>query len=229
MKKILVLGLGKFGHRVLQKLGERGGVRLYAIDRNARLVDSVGELVHTASASNLNDPRALGAFLEEIGPVDVAVVGLGEAIHTVTLTALRLREAGVPRIVIKAEDVEHKQVLEAIDKGFAGAPAFEVVIPELDAADSLSLRLASNHIERNLALGDGFALAEVRTPARLTGASLATLQVRQRYRLTVVGWREAGGNLRLAGPETELPPGSLVTILGAAIDVEAFERELERR
>ncbi|MBC8328057.1 MAG: TrkA family potassium uptake protein [Planctomycetes bacterium] len=229
MKKILVLGLGRFGHRLVERLAERDGVRLFALDRNARLVDSVGELVHTAASSNLGDPRALGAFLEQIGGVDVAVVGLGDAAHVTTMTALRLREAGVPQIVIKAEDLEHKLVLEAIDKGFPGAAAFDVVIPELDAAEALALRIASRHIEKELSLGDGIRIAELRCPDRLTEASLAELEVRKRYRLTVLAWHAVGAPLELAGPETVLPEGCLITVLGAEEDVIALEREIERR
>ncbi|RMH02106.1 MAG: TrkA family potassium uptake protein [Planctomycetota bacterium] len=145
------------------------------------------------------------------------------------MVALRLREAGVSRIVIKAEDRAHRRVLHAIDNGFPGDPAFEVVIPELDSADALALRLSSRRIQKELDLGDGLRIVELTCPPALVGRSLGELQVRQRYRLTLLGWRRKGEEFRFADADTVLEEDCLITVIGMVEDVEVFEQEAERR
>ncbi len=225
MKKILVLGLGKFGHRLVEVLAQNPEVRLIAFDRNNRLVESVTDLVHTAASGNLNDPGTLDAVLAEAGHLDAAVVSLGDAFNTTTLMALHLRQAGVRRIFIKADDPSHGKVLEAIDKGFPGERCFRVLIPELDAAEEVAHRVVSHYILKDVLLAEGFVLAEMLCPEKLAGTSLAQLDLRKRYQLTVIGWREAGGQLILASPATPIPPGCTLTVVGSQKDLRAFEKE----
>lgn len=255
MKRILVLGLGKFGTRVCQSLRERRGVRVFAFDLQEKAIERIAEAVHTAASGDLDDPDALKAFLEQIGEVDTAVVSLGDHVNTSILAALQLREAGVPRIVVKAVDSNHRRVLEAIDTGFPGERRFQVLIPELDAADRVARAVASDFVSGELPLGSGLSIMEVTCPKELSRASLRELELRSRYHLTVIGYRtsaaraagaaeteaetevegqgkvdgesegEGKGDLVFATPDTQLPEGGLIMVVGKQEDLEAFERK----
>ncbi len=234
MKRILVLGLGKFGTHVCKALSGRHGVRVYALDRQEKVVERIASLVHTAGAGDLDDPEALKSFLGEVGEVDAAIISLGDHVNSSILAALQVREAGVPHIVIKAVDPNHKRVLEAIDQGFAGDQRFEVLIPELDAAERLARTVSSDFVAGEMSLGSGLAMMEVACPAEFSGAPLRELDLRNRFHLTVIGYRnkvEAGappGELVFATPETSLPEGGLIMIVGRQDDLQALERKFGR-
>ena len=231
MKRILVLGLGKFGSRLCHALQERRSARVYAFDRQEKSIERIAEVVHTAASGDLDDPEALKAFLAQVGQIDAAVVSLGDHINTSILVALQLREAGVPKIVIKAVDPNHRRVLEAIDSGFPGEPRFQVLIPELDAADRLARAVSSDFVSGELPLGPGLSILEVTCPKELSGKPLRDLDLRNRYHLTVIGHRtapqngEGPGDLVFATPDTQLPAGGLIMVVGSQEHLEAFERE----
>lgn len=231
MKTVLVLGLGKFGSRVVDVLSQRRGVRVFAFDREPRLVERVADRVHTAGSGDLNDPDALKSFLTEVGKVDAAVISVGDAANTSILAALLLREMGVRRIIVKAVDQSHRRVLEAIDHGFPGGPHFEVLIPELDAAERTGRLIASDFVASEYPLAEGFGMMEVTCPSEWTKKTLKELELRRRHHVTVVGFRSNGapnehpGELQFATPETKLPEGCLLTVVARREDLAELERK----
>lgn len=231
MRNVLVLGLGKFGSRVVEVLSQRKGVRVYAFDREKELVDRLADKVHTAGSGNLNDAEALRNFLDEVGEVHAAIISVGDAVNTSILAALLLRERGVPRILIKAVDESHKRVLEAIDHGFPGGRHFEVIIPELDAAERTARGVASDFVLGELPMAEGLGIMEVACPPEFARRTLRELELRRRFRVTVVGFRlpnpasDSAGDLQLATPDSQLPEGSLLTVVGRTADLAALERK----
>ncbi|TAH38281.1 MAG: TrkA family potassium uptake protein [Planctomycetota bacterium] len=231
MKTILVLGLGKFGSRVVDVLSKRKGVRIFAFDREDKVIERLAEKVHTAGSGDLNDAEALKSFLNEIGTVHAAVISVGDAVNTSILAALMLREIGVQRIIIKAVDESHRRVLEAIDHGFPGGRHFDVLIPELDAAERTGRLVASSFVANELTLAEGFGMMEVKCPPEWTRRTLRELELRRRYHITVVGYRvpdasnQQAGDLQFATPDTKLPEECLITVVGRREDLEALEQK----
>jgi len=224
VKKVLVLGLGNFGLRLVQELSRREGLEIFALDRAEKPRNLAAERT-TTFGGNLENPEVLTRILEKIGKPDSAVISLGSSVNATTLTALRLRTEGITRIFIKAEDDNHAAVLAAIDRGVEGEPAFRVTIPEQEAAVQMAGRVASDLVHREVILDDDFELADLVCPNLLAGTSLAELEVRNRYGLTIVSWRPAQGGSELAGPDTVLEEGCRFTVVGSRQDVRRFVQE----
>lgn len=230
MKRILVLGLGKFGSRICQVMAGRRGVRVYAFEKQDKAAERIAASVHTVGSGDLDDPEALKSFLSEVGEIDTAVISVGDRVNTSILAALQLREAGVPRIIIKAVDQNHRRVLEAIDDGFPGDRRFQVLIPELDAADRLARSVASDFVAGEVPLGPGVGIMDVRCPKELSGVPLRDLDLRSRFHITVIGYRapksdgSSDGDLIFASAETALPEGGWIMIVGKHEDLQALER-----
>ncbi|MDP6941134.1 MAG: TrkA C-terminal domain-containing protein [Planctomycetota bacterium] len=228
MNKILVLGLGKFGHRLITELASREGVRVFAVDKNEKARQASTKYVHECFGANLDHPESLGRIMEKTGPVDTAVLGMGGSMNATTLTALHLRQRGVGRIFIKAEDEQHAEVLNAIDRGMDGPHAFRIIIPEIDQAAQIAGRVATDLVKQEVSLGDNWELAELSCPDRMCGKSLAELEVRQRYQLTIIGWRESGDSpLQHATADTILPEGCEITAVGEKKDIARFVAEFD--
>ena len=226
MNKILVLGLGKFGHRLITELASREGVRIFAVDKNEKARQAATKYVHDCFGANLDHSESLGRILEKTGPIDTAVLGMGGSMSATTLTALHLRQRGVGRIFIKAEDEQHAEVLRAIDRGMEGPNAFRITIPEIDQAAQIAGRVATDLVKQEVPLGDNWGLAELACPNRLCEKTLGELEVRQRYQLTIIGWRESEDSpLQHATADTTLPVGCEITAVGEKKDIARFVAE----
>ena len=101
MKKIGIIGAGRFGMSMAQALSE-SGVEVVLMDRNGSLVQSASSIVTHAVQGDATNARAL----EEagIGECDVAVVAIGSNIEASTLATANCKEIGVNEVIAKALD-----------------------------------------------------------------------------------------------------------------------------
>ena len=215
MNHILVLGLGKFGSLLVTELSARNGVRVFGVDRTESTCKTMNDSLWECFTARVDSQEAVQAILERIGDVDTAVICLGGATHAATLAALTLREQGIARIFVKAEDDDHRALLEALDRGFPGPPRFRLLSPEADAASLNAGRIANDSVREFARLGSDLDVAELDCPAGLAGRSLAEMKVREQWGLTVLGWRETPeGPLHFADANTPLPSGGTLVVAG---------------
>lgn len=225
IRNILVLGIGKFGTRVVDELSDHRGIRLFVFDKSEAAIERVLEKVHTAAHGDLDDTQALHAFLENTGEISNAVVSLGEAVAPSILATLELMEFGIPEIVVKALNRSHGHALKSIERAGTHSCRIEVIIPEQDAAERLARRLGSKFVSREIPVGPGYALMEVKWPKDFHDRNLIEMDIRRKYGVTVVGYRQPGGKVQVPQPETGLPAGALVTMLGPNDALEALVNE----
>lgn len=121
-KQCLVVGLGIYGMSVARKLSEEG-INVLAIDKNMKLVEKASEFVTKAICMDITSLESIDDL--PLSDFDVAVVGIGENISVSLLTCLTLKDAKIPKIIVKAGDKMHRKLLEKIDVD-------EIVLPEED-------------------------------------------------------------------------------------------------
>src|SRR5699024_2139284 len=110
------------------------GSELIVLDRDEDKIREIREITENAYVVKCLDKKAL----QETGiqNCDIAVVCIGEQMDTSILTALNLVSLEIPKVIAKANSVEHGIILEKI-----GA---EVVYPERDMAVRLASRLETS-------------------------------------------------------------------------------------
>ena len=129
MKSYIVIGLGLFGAEAARKLCELG-CEVLAMDIRSDLVNQVANDVTHAVVGDGQDKdvlRALGA-----GNFDCAIIAIGDDLAASVLTAMNLKELGVPYVVCKAHDATHRRVMEKLGVD-------RVVIPEYEFAGKLAV------------------------------------------------------------------------------------------
>ncbi|MGD2113895.1 MAG: TrkA family potassium uptake protein, partial [Acidobacteriota bacterium] len=122
------------------------------------------------------------------------------------LTVAILKELGVPRIVARCFDRRHGRLLLAIG-------ANEVLNPEEESGARLASRLVRPGILDQMTFGD-VRLAEVEAPERFAGSSLAELDLRGRYGVTVVAVQRGGEVSANPEPSDVLDSGDVLVLLG---------------
>lgn len=175
-ERFAVIGLGHFGNYVIRSL-HLAKKEIIAIDLDPEAVRDAAEFASASVTADATDRDALESI--GVGEVDIAIVGLGERMDVITLTALHLREMGVPFIAVKALSEDHGRILTAIG-------VHEVVHPEKDSATRLAARLARQDVIDFLPLSPGYSIAEIKAPPDFVGKSLRELALRNKLQVQLI-------------------------------------------
>lgn len=179
MRRIAVLGLGRFGLSLARSLAA-SGVEVIAADRNARLVDEARDVVTVAVQLDAADEEALQA--QNIGDVDVCVVAIGEAFEAALLSTVFAKKLGVPTVITRAATGIRAEVLRHIG-------ADEIIRPESEAGERLARRLANPQLEDLIELDQDHSIIQLRAPRPFYGRTLSQLALRQHYGVNLVAMK----------------------------------------
>ena len=213
--QVLVIGLGRFGGAVAQELVHLG-FEVLGVDTDARRVQQLSEpLTHTLEADTTS-----ADVLEQIGARDFdnAVVGIGSDIEASILTTAALADLGVPNIIAKAVTEAHGRILDRVG-------AHTVVYPEHESGRRIA-HLVGGSIIDWFQLDENFAMVETVAPSEMLGKTLAELEVRARYDVTVVAVKPNEEGFTYATADTCLEEGDVLVVAGASDACERFARKI---
>ena len=206
MKSYIVIGLGRFGTEVARQLYTLG-CEVLAVDSNEDLVNQIsGDVTHAvvADARDKGVLRALGA-----AEFECAIVAIGGSLGDSVLATMNLKELGVPRIVCKAHDETHRQVLLKLG-------ADQVVIPEKENAARLARSLSSPNVLEYIELSEEYGIIEVPAPKRWLDKTLKELNVRAKLGVNIIAV-ERGSKIDVSpAADYRILEGDIMVVLGDA-------------
>ena len=136
MKSILLIGLGRFGRHIAEKLYELNH-QILAIDKQEDRVEAVLPFVTSGQigdSTNIEFLQSLG-----IGNFDVCIVAIGGDFQSSLETTAYLKDLGAKLVVSRAaRDVQARFLLRN--------GADEIVYPEKQLANWTAIRYSSEHI-----------------------------------------------------------------------------------
>ena len=215
MKSILLIGLGRFGRYIAEKLHDMQHDVL-AVDHDEDRVNSILPLVTNAliaDSTNADFLRSLG-----IPSFDICIVAIGDDFQSSLETTSLLKEFGARHVVARASRDIHEKFL--LRNG-----ADEAVYPERQFALWTAIRCGSNHILDYFPLSDEYAIYEVPVPKAWEGKSLGELDIRRRHHLNILGIK-TGDRIDLnISAQTIFAPDAAVLVAGRQEDVaHVFQR-----
>lgn len=214
MKNVLLIGLGRFGRHMAQKLCDIHN-QVLAIDKDERRVQDAMGYVTNAEIGDATDP----ALIESLGvrEFDICVVTMGHDLQaSLEITAL-LKKNGASFVLARAARDAHVQFLLACG-------ADEVIYPEKQIADWAAVRYGSNHIFDYIRLSNDHAIYETAIPDAWIGHTVVDLAVRQRYHINILAIRRNGKVEPLPGPTHVFSRDERIILLGSEKDVQRFLR-----
>lgn len=214
MKSYIVVGLGRFGTQVARKLYELG-CEVLAIDSSTAKVQQVSNEVTHAVVADARDKevlRALGAK-----EFDCAVVAIGDSLADSVLATMNLKELGISKVVCKASDETHRQVLKKLG-------ADQVVIPEHENADRLAKSLASRNVLDYIELSDDYGIIEVPAPGAWLNKSLIQLNIRAKLGVNILAVRRGGEITVSPCADFCILQGDILVVLGDTAALNAMQK-----
>jgi trk system potassium uptake protein TrkA len=216
MGDVAVIGLGQFGTQLAVSLAE-AGVPVLAIDSHMDRVEAVRSSVARVLCLNSTDEEALAAA--RIADVGVAVCAIGDEVEASILTVALLRQFGVPRIVARAVSSLHGRILRMIG-------ATDIVNPSQDIALRLAARLLQPGLVDRVPIAPGYALNEIEAPAWTSGRTIAQLDIRKAFGLSILAVKraEVSGESVIPNPgaDTAIAQGDILVTLGDDAAIRKF-------
>lgn len=210
MKSILLIGLGRFGRHIAQKLNELNH-QVMAVDQKEERVEAVLPYVDNAQigdSTNVDFLQSLG-----VGNFDVCIVTIGEDFQSSLETTSLLKELGARLVVSRAS--RDRQAKFLLRNG-----ADEVVYPERQLANWTAIRYSADHILDYIQLEEGYAIVEVFIPDTWQGKTIGQLDIRRKYSINIMTVKKDGKRNMNITPDTMLPAGGTMLVLGSNKDIQ---------
>ena len=214
MKSYVVIGLGRFGMTLARQLCALGG-QVLAIDVHSDLVQQVANDVTHAVVGDAQDKEVLRAL--GVRDFDCAIIAIGGDLAASVLTTMNLKELGVPYIICKAHDDNHRRVLEKLGVD-------RVIIPEQENAQRLARSLNSHNVLDYIELSEEYGILEIPAPKTWVGKSLKELNVRAKLGVNIIAV-ESGETTNVSpSADYKIQAGDVMVVLGENYALEAVQK-----
>ncbi|CAG7650498.1 Ktr system potassium uptake protein A [Paenibacillus solanacearum] len=212
-KQFAVIGLGRFGFSVAKTLANFD-FEVLAIDSSEQRTQEASNIVTHVVQADSTDEEALRAL--GLRNFDVVVVAIGQDIQASILTTIIVKEIGVPKVVVKAQNELHGKVLKKVG-------ADKVIYPERDMGMRVAHHLVSSNIIDYIELSDDYSIVEIAATHALIGKNLRQLDIRAKYGCNVMAVKN-GDKMNIA-PHAEdlIQEGDVLVVVGKNTDLQHFE------
>lgn len=181
MKQFAIIGVSKFGYRVMEELSQID-CEILIVDKDRELIEKLKERVSYSYIADVLNEETIRKLIPST--VDAAIVDLGDRTEASILVTNYLKKIGVSRIIAKAETDEHGEILEIVG-------ATDVIFPNREAARRLTPMIAYSQLFNYLPISNGLIIAEIKVPEKHIGMTLIEADFRRAYRFNVIALRKA--------------------------------------
>ena len=211
-RQFAVIGLGRFGRAVCASL-HKMGYEVLGTDIEEKLVTQVLSQKIASHAIQLDstEPEAL----KEAGifEMETVIVAIGNYLQESIITTLNVKEAGVKYVVAKASSEIHGKLLKRVG-------ADHVVFPEYEAGCALAANLTQPAFLDRFELDPENSIVEVLVPEEFHGKTLAQLELRGRYGVSVLAVGDGEKFITNPAPQHKLSKGVIMVVIGSNKDIE---------
>jgi trk system potassium uptake protein TrkA len=174
--KYIVIGLGRFGSNLAINLTEMGH-EVIGIDNREERLEELKDSVTTVmklDSTNMNAMKSL-----PWNDIDAVIVAIGEDIGASILTLAILKNLNVGRIIGRAVNQIHRDILRQVG-------IEEVVLPLEETAWHVSSMLQLKNTLKLTEINKDFAIAEVNIPNKYVGHCLDAINIGGRFDLRLI-------------------------------------------
>ncbi len=215
MKSYIVFGCGKFGSSVAKTLSELGN-EVMVVDVNLDFIEDIADYVTTAIQCDVMDESATSEM--GLKNFDAAVVAIGTNFEAAIMSTVLAKEAGIEYIVAKAMDNRQALILKKVG-------ADKIIFPERDMGVRVAHNLSASNLMDFIQLSPDYSIAEFLCPVTWVGKNLKELNVRSKYKVTVLAIERGNDDVQIDPyPSSVLQEGDVLVLLGKDEDIKEIEK-----
>lgn len=182
MKSVLIIGMGRFGHHLCNKMLELGN-EVMIVDENEEKIKDMVPMVLNAQIGDCTNPEVL----KELGVrnFDLCFVCTGTNFQSSLEITSQLKEQGAKYVVSKAtRDIQAKFLLRN--------GADEVIYPDRDIAQKVAARFSAKHVFDYVGITDEYSMYEIPPMKEWIGQSIRQVNFRPKYNVSILGTKKEG-------------------------------------
>ena len=174
-----ILGLGVFGTTIAKTL-HKYDCHIIAVDNHEQQINQLESILTRGVVGDITDRSLLRAA--GIQNCDAVVVATGTNLESSVLAVMHSKTLGVPKVIAKVKGTTAKEILLRIG-------ADKVISPEKETGISLAKHLIHRSTTSVFELDGNVSIVEFRPPKEWFGKTLAELQLRQNFKMNIIGYR----------------------------------------
>ncbi len=202
-KSIAVLGLGKYGKSLAEKLHRMGADVLIA-DENQELIDEFADRCTAAVCADLADEYDVTSL--GLKNMDVVVTAMGHNLAASIMSVAVAKEQGVALVVAKSSSDRMSAILRKVG-------ADKIIDPEGEGGERSARILLSESFKDFFELDSNMYMIEMCPEAEWIGKDLMELNLRRNRGLNVVAVRGKGKNWHTVDPKRPIDPESILLVV----------------
>ncbi|MEY8192255.1 TrkA family potassium uptake protein [Peribacillus simplex] len=211
-RQYAVIGLGRFGTSVAHRL-YTAGQEVLGVDVNEERVENAELSVTHAIMADTTEEETLKSI--GIRNFDCVIVAIGNDMQSSILTTLLLKELGVDKVIAKALNKNHGQVLTKVGADW-------VIYPERDMGERVANQLLSPNMLNYIELSKEYNIEEIILPMSMKGKSLRELDLRAKYNISVIAIVSNGEIIIAPSPDQDIHENDMLLVVGNKKDLAVF-------
>ncbi|MFJ7755350.1 potassium channel family protein [Peribacillus muralis] len=211
-RQYAVIGLGRFGTSVAHRL-YTAGQEVLGIDINEERVENAELSITHAVIADTTEEETLKSI--GIRNFDCVIVAIGNDMQSSILTTLLLKELGVKKVIAKALNKNHGQVLTKVGADW-------VIYPERDMGERVANQLLSPNMLNYIELSKEYNIEEIILPMSMKGKSLRELDLRAKYNISVIAIVSNGEIIIAPSPDQDISEKDMLLVVGNKEDLAVF-------
>ena len=212
MKSVLLIGLGRFGRHMAEKLRELRH-EVLAVDRDEQRVNDILPLVTNAQIGDSTNER----FIESLGVrnFDLCIVAIADDFQSSLETTALLKDNGARFVLSRATQDSHAKFL--LRNG-----ADDVVYLEKQMANWAAVTYSDDCIFDYMPLANDYAIYEISVPPHWVGRTAVDLEVRKKHNINILATKQNGVVAPLSGGSHVFSNGERVLVMASDKDIQKF-------
>lgn len=210
MKSILIIGMGRFGHHLCNKLVELDN-EVMIVDSKEEAIADLMPIVTNAKIADCTNVEVLKSF--GIGNFDICYVCIGTNFQSSLEITSLLKENGAAYVVSKAtRDIQAKFLLRN--------GADEVIYPDRDVAERIAVRHSANHVFDYVELTSEYSIFEIPTSKQWIGKSIKEVNFRAKYGISILGCKGKSKTQLLPTADHKFEADEHLMVIGKKDDID---------
>lgn len=219
MKTVLLIGMGKFGQAVGEKLMNMGD-DVMIVDKDEDLINALAAKYNNAVIANCMNEDNLKAL--DIPSFDACVVAISDDFQSSLEITSILKDLGAKWVVSRADTEIQRKFLFRVG-------ADEVVYPNHDIAEKLAVKLNSENVYDYIEIDSEYSIFEIAVPATWNGKTLVDENPRGRYGINVLLIKKGKNIVPSPGPNYVFEDGDHILAFGATEKILAFTNKSNQK
>ena len=209
MKSVLIIGMGRMGRHLAQKLLQLGN-EVMVVDNSPEIINGLSDRFTDSGICDCTNESVIASL--GVDNFDICFVTIGEDFQASLIITSLLKKHGARKIVAKTNQEIQAELLRTIG-------ADEIVNPEVEIAEKLAVRHNARNIFDYIPLTGDYSIYEIPILPGWVGRSLIELEIRRKYQVNIIAVKNGNEiNPNPAG-EYRFCPGDHVILIGRSDEV----------